>query len=259
MAIYKEIDIVSAKPTLNERAGVEHFGIDLISPDENFNVNHFIKLYQKLYIKSQNTARPIVIVGGTSFYLKMLIDGISQIPIISEKTALEVEERISNLSRTYNELIQIDKDFMQNIKSSDRYRIQKALEIYLQTQMIPSEYFKQNPPKSIIKTDLPIYEIITEKDDLRKKIAQRTQNMIDDGLIDEIAYLENKYGRKPNSMKSIGIKETLNYLDGIYTKDMMKEKIIINTAKLAKRQKTFNYSQFSNKTLVGVEKLKNIY
>jgi len=200
-----------------------------------------------------------VIVGGTSFYLKMLIDGISQIPVISNKTTLEVEKKLINLSKTYQELTKIDKDFMQNIEISDRYRIQKALEIYIQTQMIPSEYFKQNPPKPIIKADLPIYEIITEKDDLRKKIAQRTQNMIDDGLINEIAYLEKKYGRKPNSMKSIGIKETLNYLDGIYNKDMMKEKIIINTARLAKRQKTFNSSQFANKTLIEVKKLRELF
>ncbi len=70
--------------------------------------------------------------------------------------------------------------------------------------------------------------------------------MINDGLIDEICMLEKKYTRAPNCMKSIGIKETLAYLDGIYDKKMLIEKITTNTARLAKRQTTFNNSQFNN-------------
>ena len=68
--------------------------------------------------------------------------------------------------------------------------------------------------------------------------------MVNDGLVDEICMLEEKYGRTPNCMKAIGIKETLAYLDGVYTKEMMIEKITTNTSRLAKRQKTFNNSQF---------------
>ena len=72
--------------------------------------------------------------------------------------------------------------------------------------------------------------------------------MIEIGLIDEVAYLEKRYNRSPNSMKSIGIKETLDYLDGRLDINMLEEKIIINTRRLAKRQNTFNKSQFKNIT-----------
>lgn len=68
--------------------------------------------------------------------------------------------------------------------------------------------------------------------------------MINNGLIDEVIFLEKKYTRLPNCMSSIGIIETLEYLDGKLTKEQLEEKISINTAKLAKRQNTFNNSQF---------------
>jgi len=66
-----------------------------------------------------------------------------------------------------------------------------------------------------------------------------------DGIIDEVIYLENKYTREPNCMSSIGIIETLEYLDGKINKEQLEEKISINTAKLAKRQNTFNKGQFN--------------
>ena len=93
---------------------------------------------------------------------------------------------------------------------------------------------------------------------LRERIALRTKMMLEDGLIDEICMLEKRYTRTPNCMKAIGIKETLAYLDGIYTKKKLVEKITTNTARLAKRQKTFNNSQFSNVIKGSVEELENI-
>ena len=80
--------------------------------------------------------------------------------------------------------------------------------------------------------------------------------MVNDGLVDEICMLEKKYGRAPNCMKAIGIKETLAYLDGVYTKEMMIEKITTNTSRLAKRQKTFNNSQFNDVVRGSVEDLE---
>ena len=93
---------------------------------------------------------------------------------------------------------------------------------------------------------------------LRKRIALRTEMMVSDGLIDEICMLEQKYSRKPNCMKSIGIKEILAYLDGVYDKKMLIEKITTNTARLAKRQTTFNNSQFKNVIKGSVEDLEKI-
>ena len=258
LSIYKEIDIVSAKPTLEEQEGIVHFGIDVIYPDESFDVTTFIKLYHSVYKKCQDEDKALVIVGGTSFYLKMLIDGVSELPLINEETKKETNTLLLDLPKAYHLLQKIDPIYMSTIESKDRYRIEKALNIYLETGMSPSDYFNENPPLPTITSPLPIYQIVWERELLRKRIAARTRLMIDQGLIDEICRLEQTYTRAPNCMKAIGIKETLAYLDGHYNKELMIEKITTNTSRLAKRQKTFNNSQFDNVIKGSVEALEKI-
>jgi tRNA dimethylallyltransferase len=258
LSIYKEIDIVSAKPTEKERAGIEHFGIDHLYPNEHFDVTTFVKLYQEVYQKAIHAGKNLVIVGGTSFYLKMLIEGISDLPSVSKNAREKTARMLKDLKDAYQFLYDLDPHYMERISQSDRYRIEKALIIYLETGMTPSEYFNANPPASVINGSLPIYRIDIEREALRKRIALRTELMLKEGLIDEICMLEKKYTRKPNCMKSIGIKETLDYLDGVYDKAMLAEKITTNTARLAKRQTTFNNSQFEGVIKGSVDELKRI-
>jgi len=256
LSIYKEIDIVSAKPTLQERNGIEHFGMDYLYPDEPFDVTTFIKLYHEVYDKCHKENKNLVIVGGTSFYLKMLIEGISELPSISNETKQRTARYLIDLSKTYAWLYELDPAYMKKIEANDPYRIEKALYIYLQTGIPPTEYFKQFPPIPTVKDPLPIYQIDIDRNVLRERIILRTNMMIKDGLIDEVCMLEQKYTRAPNCMKSIGIKETLAYLDGVYDKKFLAEKISTNTARLAKRQTTFNNSQFENVIKGTVEELE---
>ncbi|SFV50456.1 tRNA dimethylallyltransferase [hydrothermal vent metagenome] len=246
LSIYKEIDIVSAKPTLEEREGVEHYGIDVIYPNEPFDVTIFADIYRECYQKALSNGQNLIIVGGTSFYLKVLIDGISPLPPIDEAISQKISDAMSNPKEVYRMLKDIDPQYMANISPSDSYRIEKALAIYLATQSSPSSYFDSHPPEPIISDSLAIYDIPTDRAVLRERISKRTKSMISNGLIDEVAYLEKRYTRSPNSMKAIGIKETLDYLDGLYTIKELEEKITTNTARLAKRQSTFNRSQFKD-------------
>jgi tRNA dimethylallyltransferase len=258
LSIYKEIDIVSAKPGIEERSGIEHFGINYLYPDESFDVTTFIKLYREVYAKCLQENKNLVIVGGTSFYLKMLIEGISEVPQISKQTRQEAKKYLQDLEKTYTWLQDLDTLYMSNIEANDSYRIEKALHLYLETKQIPSEYFKDHPPKPAITAPLPVYQIVWEREALRGRIALRTGIMLEEGLIDEVCMLEKKYTRAPHCMKSIGIKETLAYLDGIYDKKMLIEKITTNTARLAKRQTTFNNSQFDNVIKGSVEALQKM-
>ena len=258
LSIYKEIDIVSAKPTLEEREGIEHFGLDVIYPNESFDVTTYIKLYQEIYLKCQEENKALVIVGGTSFYLKMLLEGVSELPTISEETKRETSLLLSDPDKTYTLLQKIDPEYMSHIENNDRYRMEKALHVWLETKSTPSDYFKAHPPSATIQSDLPVYQIEWDRALLRERIALRTQLMADNGLIDEICMLEKKYGRSPNCMHAIGIKETLAYLDGVYSRDEMIEKITTNTSRLAKRQKTFNNSQFKNVVKGSVEELEKM-
>jgi len=245
LAIYKQIDIASAKPTPNERAGIPHYGIDLLPPDTDFDVMTYITLYHQACEAAKTAEKNLIIVGGTSFYLKILLEGISDLPTLTAETKARTNLALDSLPQSYKMLKKIDPLYMNKIQATDRYRIEKALNIYYQTGMPPTVYFEAHPPRPVISEPIPLYQITIDRAVLRERIALRTQKMLEMGLIDEVAYLEKQYGRSPNCMKSIGIKETLGFLDGHYNKEMLIEKIITNTARLAKRQVTFNRSQFA--------------
>ncbi|QNK84965.1 tRNA (adenosine(37)-N6)-dimethylallyltransferase MiaA [Aliarcobacter cryaerophilus] len=239
LCVYKEIDIASAKPTKIERGDIVHFGIDEVFPNEKFDVIEFLNLYKNAKEYAEKNMKNLIIVGGTGFYLKALVDGISD--GLKENTNLDM-----NLNDAYNLLYSLDKDYMQKIEPNDKYRVEKAYSIYKQSGLTPSQYFLKNP-KIALSPNLPIFEILWEKDELINRISLRTKQMIKSGLIDETIYLEKKYTRAPNCMSSIGIIETLEYLDGKIDKKSLEDKIIQNSLKLAKRQNTFNKGQFTNR------------
>ena len=241
LSVYKEIDIASAKPTHKEMLGVQHFGIDSLHVDEEFNVTLFFQLYKDAKKRSEDEGKNLIIVGGTGFYLKSMIEGISNKPKITLKTKQKID---SLLHQGYKLMCEFDKEFAKKISKNDTYRIEKWLEIYLQTGLIPTEFFQKNYRKPIIK-DINLFEILVDKESLQQRISQRTKQMIESGLIDEVFYLEKKYTREPRPMKAIGIIETLSFFDGHLNKNELKNKIATNTTRLAKRQKTFNASQFN--------------
>ncbi|RXJ98282.1 tRNA (adenosine(37)-N6)-dimethylallyltransferase MiaA [Arcobacter sp. CECT 8989] len=249
LSVYKEIDIASAKPTKEERGDIIHFGIDEVYPNENFDVTQFFECYKKAKDFAKENDKNLIIVGGTGFYLKALVEGLS--------TGIEQDIKLDiPLDEAYELLYSLDKVYMEKIAQNDKYRIEKAYSVYKQSNMSPSEYFEKNPKVPLTK-DLEIFEIVWEREELKKRINLRTSLMIKEGIIDEVIYLEKNYRRAPNCMASIGIVETLDFLDGKLTKKELEEKISLNTAKLAKRQNTFNKGQFKNKTSNIIENLNS--
>jgi len=92
-----------------------------------------------------------------------------------------------SVSQAYDLLLQLDPLYMQRIERNDKYRVEKAYNIYKQTALTPSEYFLKYPKKPFVK-ELPIFEITWEVEELRKRIALRTQQMLQQGLIDEVIF-----------------------------------------------------------------------
>ena len=93
LSIYKEIDIVSAKPSREELNAVKHFGIDVLNPDDYFSVNIFIDLYKEVLQECKKKSKNLIIVGGTSFYLKSLIQGLSTLPKITDEIKKVVNKK----------------------------------------------------------------------------------------------------------------------------------------------------------------------
>lgn len=258
LSIYREIDIASAKPSIKEREGIPHFGIDLLNPNESQNVHNFIQEYHKAREFCEANHQHLLIVGGTSFYLKMLLCGISPAPALSPSQKIQIEAALQNLgdlNEKYRYLSKIDSCYAKKLKPQDSYRIHRALEIYFSTQTAPSLYFENHPAKPILQS-CEIFEIVLERELLRKRIQGRTQEMLKNGLIDEVQKLTTRYGFNHQWAKSIGIKETLEYLNPqenamiksqsapITSLQSLCDSISMHTAQLAKRQRTFNKTQF---------------
>ena len=245
LSVYKEINIASAKPSIKERGNIPHFGIDILEPSQSHNVQIFIQEYKKAKDFCKRNKQNLLIVGGTSFYLKSLLNGISPLPKATKERENIIQEKIQNLSleQNYSLLQNIDEHYAHSIKPNDSYRIHKALFIYFLTTLSPSIYFKQNPPKPILE-HCEIFEILLEKEILLKNVSLRTQKMLENGIIQEAKNLIQKYGKNHSWARSIGIKECLDFLDKKISESHLRELIITHTMQLTKRQRTFNKTQF---------------
>lgn len=229
LCVYREINIANAKTHEQTLKELDYFGVNLLSVCEHFNVNLFIKEYEKARQFAKTKDLPLIITGGTSFYLKAMMDGLSA----------KIEERQSSLGNDeiYTLLKQIDPEFKS--EKNDTYRLRKWLSIYENTGELPSVFLKRTQKKPVIE-NLLIYEITWDKKLLRENIAKRTKTMLQHGLIEEAKYLFRNFNPSLKPLNSIGLKECKSFLDQKISLSDLENLINTHTAQLAKRQRTFN-------------------
>ncbi|MGL2607112.1 tRNA (adenosine(37)-N6)-dimethylallyltransferase MiaA [Helicobacter pylori] len=254
LSIYKDINIASAKPSLKERKNIKHYALDYLNIDEKNNALLFKTLLEDAMRVSSKEV--LLIVGGSSFYLKSILEGLSDTPKISGEEVVKIERKIAALSNPYIFLKSIDPNMAFKIHPNDTYRIHKALEIFYATHMPPSEYFKANPKKPF-EHAISLFALPVEKSALHNNIKQRTKSMLDCGLIEEIKALYTQYPKDSQPFKAIGVKESVLFLEKRLTLKELEEAIVSNTMKLAKRQNTFNKTQFNNLYMGGVEEIRH--
>ena len=233
LCLYKEIDIASAKPNKDELELISHFGVDLVMPDMDFCVGDFIDEYKKAKLYAQQNNSMLIITGGSGFYLKSMLSGLS--PKI-EPLKIEISD-----DEIWDLAVEIDKEFCAKFSKNDKFRLHKWYQIYTQTNEIPTQWLRLNTGEPIIK-NLTIYELVWDKFELIERIKTRTKNMLENGLIDEARYLFGRYDSALKPLNSIGLKEAKDYLDGKINLNELNDLITIHTTQLAKRQRTFNKS-----------------
>lgn len=245
LALYKEVDIASAKPSKEELKSVQHFGIDILYPNEAFNAAMFMDEYEKAKHAALKDGKHLIIVGGSSFYLKSMMEGLSDMPPIGAEARKRAAELVNgDIDEAYSVLSKIDPEFALGIKSADSYRIGRGLEMFFEFGKPASELFASLPKKKVAD-GLAVYEIVVDRDELKEKIKLRTAKMFEAGLLDEAVYLSGKYGKDTKPMGSIGLKEAMQYIDGQISRAECEELLNIHTWQLAKRQMTFNKSQLN--------------
>ncbi len=254
LSIYKDINIASAKPSLKERKNIKHYALDHLNIDEKNNAPLFKTLLEDAMRVSSKEV--LLIVGGSSFYLKSILEGLSDTPKISGEEVVKIEREISALANPYTFLKSIDPNMAFKIHPNDTYRIHKALEIFYSTHTPPSEYFKTNPKKPF-EHAISLFALSIEKSALHSNIKQRTKNMLHSGLVEEIKALYTQYPKDSQPFKAIGVKESVLYLEKQLTLKELEEAITSNTIKLAKRQNTFNKTQFNNLYAGSVKEVRH--
>ncbi|MBS4235361.1 tRNA (adenosine(37)-N6)-dimethylallyltransferase MiaA [Campylobacter vulpis] len=237
LCVYKEINIASAKVEKEILEKIAYFGVNLLSVCEHFNVGLFIDEYQKAKTFAKEKEKPLIITGGTSFYLKTMMNGLSA----------KIEEKPTTLSNDeiYTLCLQIDPEF--KVAKNDSYRLKKWLNIYEITKELPSEFLRRTKKEGVLK-DLEIYELHWDKEELKKNIQKRTKLMLKQGLIEEARGLFTHFDANLKPLNSIGLKETKAYLNDEISLKELEELINTHTAQLAKRQRTFN-KKFSSTPL----------
>lgn len=248
LAIYKEIDIASAKVSKKELEEVEYFGINLKKPDEDFCVGDFFQEYKRARKKAEERQVPLIITGGTSFYLQALLQGLS--PKIPKSQHFLSKEELWALAQ------EKDEEFTKKFSINDDFRLQKWMDIYNFCGYAPSKFLKENTQPALIK-NLELYEIFWEKEELTKRINARVEIMFESGLEKEAQELFSKYSKEAKALNCIGLKEFLAYFEGKISPEEVKNLIKIHTRQLAKKQRTFN-KKFLNKKVGTLEELRKI-
>lgn len=259
MQIYKDMNIGTAKPTQEEMQGIKHYLLDCVSPDIRYSVAQYKQDAKSAIKEILSKSKMPIIVGGTGLYVDSLIYEIEYNDIkIDENYRKELEEIVEKegLQRLYQMAIKIDPVAMEKISQNDQKRIMRVLEIYKATGKTKTEQEIESR-KNPVEYDYKIFAINWDREVLYKRINKRVDIMIEQGLIEEVKNILEKYKEFPTAMQGLGYKEVVDYLNGLYTKEEMIEKIKMETRRYAKRQLTWFRKNKQTIWLDGTNDIQN--
>lgn len=230
--VYREFDIGTAKANVVEKKLVSHYLIDICEPTQIITLADYQQQAQALI--ASLGVETLLLVGGTGLYIRSIVQGM-KIPRVAPQPELRSQLESLGQIRLYPMLQQVDPIAAQKIHANDLVRTLRALEVYYTTGIPISEQQGENPP------DYPILQICLDSDaeHLDVRIGKRTEQMIADGLVDEVEYLCQKYGIDLPLLNTLGYQEIKQYLAGEISLDAAKELIILHTRQFAKRQRTW--------------------
>nr|WP_319420402.1 tRNA (adenosine(37)-N6)-dimethylallyltransferase MiaA [Pleurocapsa sp. FMAR1] len=230
--IYREFDIGTAKPSLAEQKSVPHYQIDICEPTETLTLAEYQQQTQEL-IKTSNHSLPLL-VGGTGLYLDAITKGL-KIPRVSPQPELRSQLSSLGQAQIHGWLAQVDPEAARKIHLNDQFRTLRALEVFYVTGVPITAQQGENPP------NYPILQIGLDGDvaALDKRIAIRTKQMIEMGLVQEVDYLCHKYGKNLPLLNTLGYSEIKQYLAAEINLEQAIALTVTHTRQFAKRQRTW--------------------
>ena len=242
MQVYKRMDIGTAKPTFEEMQGIPHHMIDVAEPDEDFSVSRYCCLAAPIVDNIVARGKTAIIAGGTGLYMDSLIRGnaFAPFPSTGVRERLETQADSEGMEFMLNWLRSIDPEAAARLHLSDRKRIIRALEVYLETGQTITEHNRktqQIPPKY---TPLWLGLDFADRAELYRRIDRRVDMMLEMGLISEIQnLLASGIPPRCTAMQAIGYKEFVAALHGEETIAQAAEEVKKSSRHYAKRQLTW--------------------
>ena len=240
MQVYRRMDIGTAKPSREQMQGIPHHMIDVAEPDEDFSVSRYCAMAAPIVDDIVARGKTAIIAGGTGLYMDSLIRGndFAPFPSTGVRERLEAEADEVGLPAMLTQLRQIDPDTADRV--SDRKRILRALEVYLETGETITEHNRKTrliPPKY---TPLWLGLDFADRGELYRRIDKRVDIMLEMGLMEEIrSLLDSGIPEKCTAMQAIGYKEFVNALEGREPLSQAAEEVKKASRHYAKRQLTW--------------------
>jgi len=233
--VYKGFDIGTAKPTFEERQGIEHYLIDIVEPEVDYSAGLWVKDAQSAIREIIKKGKTPIIAGGTGLYFRLLLESY-EMPNVKPDKELRAELEKLSFEELKQRLEKSDKAAADTIFDNDKKKLIRYIEIVETSGKTLENVRGKNG-------DCP-YEVEWiglnfPRAELYERINRRVDLMIEQGLVEETKKLLDKHGRIPNLVDTIGYREIIKYLDGEYDLQTASEILKQNSRRYAKRQLTW--------------------
>ncbi|HLZ40256.1 MAG TPA: tRNA (adenosine(37)-N6)-dimethylallyltransferase MiaA [Candidatus Sulfotelmatobacter sp.] len=240
VAMYREFDIGTAKPSLNERAQAPHHLFDFVEPTQEITAGEYARRARRVLAEIRSRQRLPIVVGGTGLYLRALLEGLFAGPQRSEELRERLRARVEERGSAYLHRIlkRLDPVSAEKVHPNDAPKLIRAIEVCLASRKKMSELWQQgrDPLKGFRVLRLGLDP---ERAALYERLNRRAHQMFESGLVEEAAHILQKYGPAARPLSSLGYKQAIQFLRSELTREQAVEAAQQAHRNYAKRQMTW--------------------
>ncbi|HEY1656885.1 MAG TPA: tRNA (adenosine(37)-N6)-dimethylallyltransferase MiaA [Candidatus Sulfotelmatobacter sp.] len=240
VAMYREFDVGTAKPSAEERARVTHHLLDCVAPNEYVTAGEYARQARQVLEEIKSRGRLPVVVGGTGLYLRALLEGLFPGPQRSEELRERLRQQAKDRGSVYlhRVLHRLDSTAAEGIHANDAPKLIRAIEVCLSSRSKMTELWREHGREPLRGFRVLRLGLNPDRSVLYERINRRANQMFAAGLIEETKHLLQRYGRI-SPLSSLGYKQALQSIDGEITRDQAMESAQQSHRNYAKRQLTW--------------------
>lgn len=255
MALYREMDIGTAKPIPEERARVPHHLLDLLPPTEDFSVSNYLQAAQTKIAEIRQRGREVLFVGGTPLYLKVMLRGIFSGPPADWEFRRQIEEELKTvgLEALHERLNLVDPLSAARLHPHDQRRIIRALEVHRQTGQ-PISHLQTQFEEGLPAEACRVFALHWPREELHRRINARVDRMFAEGLVSEVRGILERHGSlSRTASQALGYREVIEHLQGVRDLAATIDAVQARTRQFARRQLTWFRSLTECRSLLRSE------